>query len=295
GDRAALDHRDILRLRVEDSEMVGGPHLAVAKRRGAAALALPRDPDAAFAAVVGAALNQYALARPGGDDVVGGVVAVAAVAVDQPAIALEAVQIAGEEGAEIVVEIAADEFEIAGLGVDIHALVGAVRLDIHSEAGRMPVIFAAREAVAAELAVHRRHSIDLERSQPAAAVVAAFDVAERDVAAGAARLEVAEDHVVAHHDAVALAVMEIEVLQEHVLAGAQCDQRRIGFEDIVVAGHAAHPAVHLQPAYGDVAAAADLERHEDRHVNADRQAVLPLRAAPVKIAVEDDPRAVAVD
>jgi hypothetical protein len=158
------------------------------------------------------------------------------------------------------------------------------------------VIFVAGKAVRVELAVGRRQAVDVQGGEAAARVVAALDLPQRDIAAGAARQAAGEDEVVAEHDGVGHAVVEVHVLQHDVGAGLEGDEVGIGFGHVEAAAHAPDAAVHLEPGDADIARAADVERHHRRNVGARHQAVAALGAAlAVKIAVEDDPGAVAGD
>src|SRR5688500_16098058 len=107
-----------------------------------------------------AALDEHALSGPGGDDVDVAVVAVSAAAIDETALSRVAAEIPRKDGAVVVVEAAAQEFQVAGLAVDVDADLVAVRLDVDPEAGGVAAM-RARIAISAEIAVDRRQAQDM--------------------------------------------------------------------------------------------------------------------------------------
>ena len=66
----------------------------------------------------------------------------------------------------------------------------------------------------------------------------------------------------------------------------------ISLSDRPVPSHSGVAAVHLEARNREIAAAAKLERHEDRRVDSDGKSVRPPPAGAVETAVEDDFRAI---
>ena len=248
---------------------------------------LPRRIDAAAPGIMIAALKEKALPRPRQDHVDVAVVAVAAGAVDESAIARETRDIGSKDSAVIVVQSAAQELQIACFAVDIDAYLVAIRLDIDSEAGRVAAMRSGI-AVPAELAVNRREAQYVQRRESAPGIVPTTYVDHSDVAAHASRKNPRKGVVVTDVNAIGEAVVKVQVSQLDILASVERDEMRITFMDGVVAGGVTSAAVHLEALDEDVSAAPNIERHEVDRVDTLPQPVRARPARSMEAAVEQD-------